>query len=235
MNIYKRPRTYVGGCDPLKNGEILFWNYLQNKIKPQIIFDVGVEKSSHLVDNSILDYSKFYLFEPNYMHYQSMLERYTNNKNVFMYNFGFGKFDNENTKLYPAAGSIIYRDKTVPKHKLCNNTIDIMCTKLDNFIKDNNISKIDFLKIDVEGYEYNVLCGAKNSFNLIDIIQFEFGDTYIDAGINLCDIIDFFPNRKFYAIENNGLNIQSYFDVCQEKSRYTNFLISKYSFEDLNL
>ena len=32
-------------------------------------------------------------------------------------------------------------------------------TTLDDFIKENNIDKIDYLKIDVEGAEYRVLEG----------------------------------------------------------------------------
>lgn len=39
-----------------------------------------------------------------------------------------------------------------------------LCIPLDNYIEDNNISCIDFLKIDVEGFEWFVLQGAKRSF-----------------------------------------------------------------------
>ena len=37
-----------------------------------------------------------------------------------------------------------------------------MCDILDNILKKNNIKKVYFMKIDVEGQEPNVLEGAKN-------------------------------------------------------------------------
>ena len=39
-------------------------------------------------------------------------------------------------------------------------------TTLDDFIKENNIDKIDYLKIDVEGAEYRVLEGLIKNLEL---------------------------------------------------------------------
>ena len=38
---------------------------------------------------------------------------------------------------------------------------------------DNKISKIDFLKIDTEGYEMKVLLGLEKEFKNVSIIMFE--------------------------------------------------------------
>lgn len=38
--------------------------------------------------------------------------------------------------------------------------IDVAVTSIDNFVKEKNISKLDFIKIDVEGAEYDTLRGA---------------------------------------------------------------------------
>jgi len=40
--------------------------------------------------------------------------------------------------------------------------IEINVTSVDEFVKENSIDKIDFIKIDAEGAEYFVLLGAKN-------------------------------------------------------------------------
>ena len=37
----------------------------------------------------------------------------------------------------------------------------------------NNILKIDFLKIDTEGYEFEILSGAKNNITNINLVLFE--------------------------------------------------------------
>lgn len=47
---------------------------------------------------------------------------------------------------------------------------------LDWYVKKNNIKRIDFLKIDVEGYDYKVLLGAKNSLKVSRFVQYEYWD-----------------------------------------------------------
>lgn len=43
------------------------------------------------------------------------------------------------------------------------NSKEIKCISIDDFIKNNNIKKIDFIKFDIEGSELNGLKGAKNT------------------------------------------------------------------------
>ena len=44
---------------------------------------------------------------------------------------------------------------------------------LDEYMSKKNISKIDFLKIDTEGYEFEVLSGAKNNIKNVNLVLFE--------------------------------------------------------------
>jgi FkbM family methyltransferase len=53
-----------------------------------------------------------------------------------------------------ATGSIILKRNEV------NDTEEILCVTLDNWAKENNISKIDFIKADIEGSERYMLLGA---------------------------------------------------------------------------
>ena len=56
-------------------------------------------------------------------------------------------------------------------------TIDVPVITLDEYCAQNAISHVDILKLDVEGYEMNVLKGAKTFLarRAIRIIQFEYG------------------------------------------------------------
>ena len=52
-------------------------------------------------------------------------------------------------------------------------------TTLDSFINDNNISRLDFIKIDTDGYELEILKGAINSLKRFKpVIVFELA-TYL--------------------------------------------------------
>ena len=44
---------------------------------------------------------------------------------------------------------------------------------LDNYIYQNNFNRISFLKIDTEGYEYEILRGLKKRIKSVDTIMFE--------------------------------------------------------------
>ena len=49
----------------------------------------------------------------------------------------------------------------------------IKMTSLDNYIRKEKIQFIDVLKIDTEGFEFNVLKGLNDNFKLIKFIYFE--------------------------------------------------------------
>jgi FkbM family methyltransferase len=74
---------------------------------------------------------------------------------------------------------------------------------LDDFAKSRAISKIDFLKIDAEGYDQNVLEGAKGLIQAsqIDIFMFEFNSPWIETRRFLKDTADFFADKPYQLFE----------------------------------
>lgn len=71
------------------------------------------------------------------------------------------------------------------------------------------IRNIDFLKIDVEGDELNVLYGASNMLEMrgIKAIQFEFGGTHIDSRTYFRDFWNLLsPQYDIYRVIQNGLH-----------------------------
>lgn len=64
----------------------------------------------------------------------------------------------------------------VEPDELSSEMIEVECKTLDLFVEDNDIKKLDFIKIDVEGHELKVLQGARKSiteFKPIMLIEIE--------------------------------------------------------------
>jgi len=84
---------------------------------------------------------------------------------------------------------------------------------IDRYCEQYEISFIDFLKIDTEGSELDVLQGADNllSKNKISHIQFEYGGCFLDAGITLKRVFDYLKNYG-YQIAKIGKGPIKYID-----------------------
>jgi FkbM family methyltransferase len=62
-------------------------------------------------------------------------------------------------------------------------TIDVQCYRLADILKSHNISYIDYLSIDTEGSEYEILKSI--DFNIIDIYIIQVEDNYKDPKIRM--------------------------------------------------
>lgn len=88
------------------------------------------------------------------------------------------------------------------------NKIDCKVDTLDNFVKSNSIARIDFIKIDVEGHELQVLMGAKESIRQFRPILFvEIARTISDRdyfNLNFEKVFDFAREMNYVPLRSNG-------------------------------
>lgn len=109
--------------------------------------------------------------------------------------------------------------------------IDVQSNTLDELAKQLNISKIDFLKIDVEGNELSVLKGAKSllSEEAIDFIQIEFGHASRAAHIYLHDIVHFVNEYDYtiFVIKPTGFLPLDFSPFTENRYSYINFLLAR--------
>jgi len=194
------------------NGENLVLNYIKNKSKnsPVVIFDVGAnqgEYSSFVLDVFKGEKLNLFSFEPSPTAFK-LLKKSNGNKSNSV-NIGFSDKKKKSILFSWLKGSTlssIYK-RNLKEYDINMNLKEIIhLDTIDNFCYRNKIKKIDFLKIDVEGHELNVLKGAKKMINsgLINYIQFETGCN-VDSRTYFRDFFYLLtPKYKIYRILKDG-------------------------------
>lgn len=151
-------------ADHLRQG-ILFEKFIVTFVKHFInpnknIIDLGANIGTHSIIYSNYINGKVYSFEPQKMIFDILNKNVelNNCKNVITHNFGGS---NVNNKFYMNA---CYSNKNnqgafrIDKTLDSTNGLEIECKIIDEL----NIENVGYIKIDVEGHEYEALLGLKN-------------------------------------------------------------------------
>lgn len=93
-------------------------------------------------------------------------------------------------------------------HRGAAKCIEVSVGTIDEYCGQRGIERIDFLKIDVEGFELKVLQGAKRMLDehRIDVIQFEFNEMNIVGRVFLNDFACLLrSSHRLYRVLPHGL------------------------------
>ena len=111
------------------------------------------------------------------------------------------------------------KNKDVFYHK-----IPIQISTIDLFIEKHHIKNIDLLKIDTEGFEFNILKGALKYIQRINLIYFEHHyDDMIIKNYKFGDIHDLLKDKGFKMIKKSKMKFRKSFEYVyenQKKSKY---------------
>jgi len=89
---------------------------------------------------------------------------------------------------------------------------------LDNYIYQNNYNRISFLKIDTEGYEYEILIGLKKRIKSVDTIMFEHHyDNMIIKEYTFSDINYLLKKNDFYQIFKSRMPFRKSFEYIYRR------------------
>lgn len=231
--LFRACRRYVNkyagenNADIYSNGEF----FLLKRVLPgsSVIFDVGANIGDWAaLALSINPSLKIHCFEPSKATYEILKIRKLIGS-VSLNNVGLGATSEERTLHIFSEGAganSLYRRQGLPGNQVLSEQIRI--DTLDSYCNRMQIDTIDFLKLDVEGHELDVLSGASKMLELgcIHHIQFEYGGTYIDARILLKDLFGLLQpfGYKMYKIYPRSLQLYKNYDQTLENFQYQNWV-----------
>ncbi len=130
--------------------------------KDDIFYDIGANISQHSLYTSF-HCGQVYAFEPILdLYEQSKKSIEINNiKNIEIFNFGLGN-ENSQVQIYSNKENMGGSSILISENRKKGKKIEIK--KLDEVFEVYKIQAPNFVKIDVEGYEHEVLLGAKDLF-----------------------------------------------------------------------
>ena len=100
---------------------------------------------------------------------------------------------------------------------------DIRVQKLEDYIVHKNLTRIDFLKIDTEGYEYEILLGLGNKISLVKILMFEHHyDNMIIKNYTFTDINNFLKMNNFNQIYKSKMPFRKTFEYIYKREELIN-------------
>jgi FkbM family methyltransferase len=179
---------------------------------------------------SISGKEDFYIFEPNIENYESIKRRFIGKEKIKIINEGLGEVEGEFTYFNLLGSDNIRGMSGFVKREIYSNypyeEIKIKISTLDNSIPKDLY--IDFIKVDVEGYELNVIKGMKDILESgrVKFIQFEYGGTYFDAGIKMNDVIEIFDSYGYKVFDYSNSQFRQ-LDSFVDDFNYNNLIATK--------
>jgi FkbM family methyltransferase len=162
------------------------------------VFDIGACQGqwSFTIKKNALPKSKFFLFEANPAYADALIKTgFPHSCGVALSNSGRATvefFNGTNT------GDSYYKETT--KYYDNQSTIELPCTTLDQIVAAG-VPIPNFIKIDTQGSELDILSGA-SFLDRVDMIYTECPIICYNKGApNIQDYIDFFKNRNFVPVD----------------------------------
>jgi FkbM family methyltransferase len=198
-----------------------------------VILDVGANRgdwSASVLKECPL--AHIYAFEPSPAGFEQLSNRFQSDRRVTPCNLALGSQSTQAELWTNAPGSGLasfYRRDLRHVQEELALVESVQITTLRKWIDDLQLPHPNVLKLDVEGYEMQVLSGADGLIDSLSIVQFEFGGADIDARLFWRDFFYWFTDRGFdlWRLTPRGLSRIPRYRESDETFRTTNFFATR--------
>jgi FkbM family methyltransferase len=197
-----------------------------------IFFDVGANVGDYSINlRSKFPKADIYAFEPNPHSYKILNSKFHTPQD-HCHCIGLGSTSGPHL-IYTYSNSLtsqhasIYKDVFKEIHREDYAVeVEIELLTINDFCEKNNIQHIDFIKIDTEGNELDVLKGASRllAAKQIKLIQFEFNEMNVISRTYLKDFYNLLIDFDIFRIDTNRLIPLNQYDTINEIFKFQNLL-----------
>lgn len=188
-----------------------------------LIFDVGANKGyyAECLFKEFGNDMKLLCFEPARQSHANLSETLKTIPPAQAIQIGFGKVNEKIELHYNHEGSTIatlYPMADMDNKVALDQKEVIDVRRIEDYCKEEGIDTIDFLKVDVEGAEYDVLegCGKMLTNGSIRFVQFEFGPNNMVSKTYMKDFFRVLKHYRIYRIVQNGVReIPQYHEILE--------------------
>jgi FkbM family methyltransferase len=201
--IYSR-KNKVSGCNLFKDLKSLL-----NSESP-VCFDVGANEGQTIrFLQEVFKSPRIYAFEPSSDVFTKLKSR-SYKDGVFLYNIALGRqnsqedFINYEDSRLSSFFQLSTDEASQFGHFKIRGKESVQIKTIDCFLKENDITEIDLLKIDTQGYDLQVLQGAAESFRRGSIKHVYVELNFLKIYENQADaqqITRFLTERNFYLVD----------------------------------
>lgn len=195
-----------------------------NTKRKKIGFDVGACKGESI--HKFKGFDKIYAFEPAPYVFDILTKKYKNDSRIECHQIAISDEDTYrsfNYHTHYGYSSFLEIDKEGEFAKKCQEedpgfddvalVFNVQTKRLDTFMQENHIEHIDFLKIDTQGTDLNVIKSLGKMINKVDIIEAEVQiKPLYKNSFRKEEIIDFMEKNNFNLIleEENEIGLDMY-------------------------
>ncbi len=199
--------------------------------QPGLGIDIGGNLGNYTAElRKIFADMEIHVFEPSVHHYATLVNKFKEDDKIKINRLAVSNSRSTAVLYANAPGSGL---ASLTQRNLAHLNIEfdysepVETIRLDDYWHSTlNERDIDFIKIDVEGHELNVLMGLGEAIHKTKAIQFEFGGCNIDTKTYFQDYWNYFESRNFkiYRITPIGLQPIGRYTEADEYFLTTNFL-----------
>lgn len=211
------------GINGYEKESLKIWKELSKK--SNVIFDIGANTGVYsLISAAINPGAKVYAFEPILRNYEKLCYNIKlNNFNIKPYKLAIS--DTSSTKIIYDTGTFQETAATLSPFYMLTSPINykVETKSLDDFISENNLLKVDLIKIDVETHEPFVLKGFTNickhkPYILIEVL-------YDEVGTEIEKILDLYGIKYYYYFIDENKGIVKMNHIKRISNIYFNYLL----------